>query len=67
VEVDSVVDLWVPVSDESEVEEKVVDAQLAAGFAFGSIAGSVAGIGNAEAPAAASAWCRELSGEGGRA
>ena len=66
-EVDSVVDLRVPVLDESDIEEGVVDAILAAGSAVGSIAGSVPGIITASAPAMANAWRRELSGQGGRA
>jgi len=37
-EVDSVADLWVTVLDESTVEEGVVDTQLVAGSAVGSVA-----------------------------
>jgi len=44
VEVDSVVDLRVAVSEESNVEDEVVDARLADGFVAGSIAGLAPGI-----------------------
>ena len=40
-EVDSIADLWVIVSDEFDVEKGVADATLAAGFTVGSVGGSV--------------------------
>jgi len=54
-EVDSVADLQVPVLDGSDIKGRVVDAQLVAGFAVGSIAGSFPGIGTVRAPMVADA------------
>ena len=56
-------DLWVAVSDESNIENKVVDARLAAGSVVRSITRSALGIVAARAPAIADAiWHYELAG-----
>jgi len=57
-EVDSVADLWVTVLDESNVEDEVVAARIAAG----SVAGSAPGIVAARATAVADVlWHHELA------
>jgi len=61
-EVDSVADLWVTVLDESNVEDEVVAARIAAGSVVGSVAGSAPGIVAARATAVADVlWHHELA------